>query len=89
MSWYVTAVGRAAPVMEAVRRQIDGVMCSEPEQTIKGMAASLIEKALTAYPSNAPVRVTAQGSQSTSHGGAGEAINSLEIKVEPLFGFVE
>jgi hypothetical protein len=76
------------PVLQEITRQADGVRCAEPEQSIKAAVVAIIEQALTAYPSGAAVRVTGQGSQSIGSSGR-DAINSLDLKIESLFGFVE
>jgi len=88
MSWYITAVGRPMPVLEAVTAQANAVTCMEPEQSIKATVVAILGQALAAYPPGAAVRVKASGSQSTGHDGK-DAINSLELNIEPLFGFVE
>lgn len=93
MSWYVRAVGKPIAVNDELERQFGNVRCSEPEETIKNSAFALITTALSKFPANAAVSVTAQGSQTVSNGKqsltTGEAINSLEIKIEPLWNFVE
>lgn len=95
MSWYIHASGKPIALVDELARQFGNVKCSEPEETIKNNAFALISTALSKFPASAAVRVTAQGSQTTIGDdgkqtmGAGEAINSLEIKIEPLWRFVE
>ncbi|TAK86728.1 MAG: hypothetical protein EPO20_06330 [Betaproteobacteria bacterium] len=89
MSWSVAAIGKPSAVAEKLAAQFANIKCSEPEETIKSNVASAIAVALNAFPPSSAVRVEAHGSQSTDLGKPGIATNSLSVKIEPIYGFVE
>ena len=89
MSWHVTAIGRGEPLRNNLNEQISRITCIEPEHAIKGDVATLIARALSCYPANMVVKVTASGSQTNHQMSDGEFVNSLSVQIEPQWGFVE
>lgn len=90
MSWSVMAIGRPAAVAASVAKTTAAIKCVEPEETIKNAIAGAIATALGAFPPTYAVRVEASGSQSTpDHTKPAEISNSLSVKIEPIWGFVE
>lgn len=92
MSWSYNSIGRAPAVIEDARKKLGAIKCSEPEETIKGKVVNIIEAALLAMPEASAVKIEAYGSQS-AYGNdgvnAGRMSNSVMLKIEPLYGFVE
>jgi hypothetical protein len=90
MSWGFEFVGKASAVRTKCAAEFAKNPCSEPEETVRQSAAKAVDEALAAQDSTVAVKVTARGSQSfqdyTKQTGV---CNSLEIKIEPLWGFVE
>lgn len=90
MSWSVSAVGKAAKVAAKVKADLARMTCVEPEETLKSHAGVIIGAALAAMPADYPVEVSAAGSQSSlTERGPGVALNNLDIKIRPLWGYVE
>jgi hypothetical protein len=91
MSWSVSAIGKAAAVAEKVASELERSKCSEPEETIKNTVADVVGVALRAFPPNYAVRVNASGSQQTPDFSKApkEIVNSLNVSIEPIWGFVE
>lgn len=90
MSWSLSAVGKAVAVAAKLKKDFANIKCSEPEETIKNQACAAIATALAAFPPGQAVSVSAGGSRSVAdHKKPEEAVNSLSIKIEPLWGFVE
>jgi hypothetical protein len=89
MSWSVAVpLGRAPAVRAAVAKQFEqGGKCTEPEETIRQAAAKIIDAALAAQDPSKVVEVIASGSMSSSAGKVDS--NSLSIKIEPKWGFLE
>jgi hypothetical protein len=90
MSWSVSAIGKASAVASKLAVDFASVKCSEPEETIKSGVAGAVAVALAAFPPNYAVRVEAYGSQSCpdSSKAPNEKTNSLNVKIEPVWGFV-
>lgn len=93
MSWSVGAVGKASAVAAKIAKDIAAVKCSEPEETIKNSVGTIIATALAAYPDTYAVTVGASGSQGTGHspdqpGVAIGQVNTLQVSIGPLYGFV-
>ena len=92
MSWSISRIGRAKAVAQAIADDIEKIKCAEPEQTIKAQVGAAIAMALTAFPEDYAVRVSASGSQSGCYPETEEnkdrRINNLDLKIEPLYGFV-
>jgi hypothetical protein len=86
MSWSVTAVGKPRAVAAKIAAQFEAIKCYEPEETIKKSVAAALAAALEAYPETTAVNVQASGSQS---GKELPVTNSLSVKLETLYGFVE
>jgi hypothetical protein len=82
MSWSVKAVGRASAVAEKLALNFAQIQCSEPEETIKNRVAEAVAAALGAFPRDKAVLVEASGHQS-------EQVNTLNVKIDPLWGFVD
>lgn len=90
MSWSFQAVGKAAAVLEKARIDLPKINCPQPEETIKGNVLVQLEAALPFFPPGYAVKVTASGSQyAPDHTKPKEVVNSFELKIEPLWGFVE
>jgi hypothetical protein len=89
MSWSVQGVGRAPAVRAAIAKQFSSQgKCSEPEETVRQAAISIIDAALSGQGPSVAVKVSASGSQGTSYP-SNEVQNQLSITIEPLYGFVE
>ena len=90
MSWSVSAVGKAPAVAAKLATQFAAIKCAEPEETIKGNVASAVASALAVFPPSYAVRVEASGSQHAPDSKKpAELSNSLIVKIEALYGFVE
>jgi hypothetical protein len=87
MSWSFNAVGKPLAVAAKMKADLARNKCVEPEETIKSAVADIVEKALSAFPVNFPVEVSASGSQSTDSTGA--AANHLTVNIKPLWGFLD
>jgi hypothetical protein len=61
----------------------------EPEETIKGKVAEIIETCLSAFPADSAVQIEASGSQSTDGTKLGIAVNTLTVGIKPIYGFIE
>lgn len=93
MSWSVSAVGKASAVAVKIAKDFAATKCSEPEETIKNGVATIVAAALAAYPDTYAVTVTANGSQSPGYspdapGTPMGQVNSLQVSISPLYGFV-
>lgn len=93
MSWSISVVGKAGAVAAKVAAEVIKIKCSEPEETIKNGVGAILATALGAYPENSAVQVDASGSQGSGYDHAtGQSvsghINSLSVKVSPLYGFL-
>lgn len=86
MSWHISAVGMPAEVKMKLHQNAASVKHAEPEQTVKNLTLAVICTALDSYPPNHPVRVEASGSQAANS--ADKAVNALNVKIEPLWGFL-
>jgi hypothetical protein len=89
MSWSISGrIGKAPGVRAAVAKEFEqSSKCAEPEETIRQAAKQIIDAALAAQGENQVVEVSASGSQSTS--GITVVSNSVNIKVQPVWGFIE
>lgn len=90
MSWSVSAVGKPAAVAAKLAADFARITCNEPEASIKNNTATSIASALAAMPGSCAVQVEASGSQYVPDASKPEvAINTLSVKIVPLYGFVE
>lgn len=90
MSWSVNAVGKSTAVAVKLAGDFGRIKCAEPEETIKNTVWSAIEAALLVFPPTQAVRVEASGSQyAPDSTKPDEKTNSLTVRLEPIFGFVE
>jgi hypothetical protein len=95
MSWSVASVGKAQAVAAKLEKRFADINCAEPEHTIKNAIAQVVATALSAYNPNTPVRVEASGSQSdddwnkAESGKTGKKTNSMSVKIEPIWNFIE
>lgn len=87
MSWSLSAIGKPAAVATKLATEFATGNYNEPEATVRKAVASAIAAALKAYPAASAVKVEAAGSQNGS--GPTEVINSLSVKVESVYGFIE
>ena len=88
MSWSASAIGKPKAVAENIEKQCTAYKCPEPEETIRQGAAGLVRTALEAFPEGMAVKVDMSGSQSTGSDPT-KATNTLSVKIEPIYGFVE
>ena len=66
------------------------VMVGEPEETAKLNVVEVLETLLPSYPANVAVQVLANGSQyAPDHRHPTEVVNSFNLEIKPLYGFVE
>jgi hypothetical protein len=90
MSWSVSGVGKPEALAAKLAKDFAGNKCSEPEETIRQLAASAIAKALEVFPKDKVVSVSASGSQQGgSTGPQPTYVNQLKVEINPLYGFVE
>lgn len=87
MSWSFSASGRPAAVAEKMRADLGRQPCAEPEESIKSGIVDVLGAALSAYPERSAVTVSASGSQGTD--ADGRHVNSLTVRLEPIWGFIE
>jgi hypothetical protein len=88
MSWSVSAIGKPAAVAAKVQKDLSAYKCVEPEEQVKVAAGAAIVAAVTAYPPDSCVKVSASGHQGTATE-EGKAFNNLRVDIEPVYGFVE
>lgn len=86
MSWSFYGIGKPEAVARKAREDMARQKCHEPEESIKSMALDLIETSLMAMPASSAVHVQASGSQSKNDNGA---VNTFNLKIDPVYGFVE
>jgi hypothetical protein len=90
MSWSVSGIGKPVAVAAKLAKDFAGNKCNEPEESIRQMAASAIAAALKVYPDTHAVKVEASGSQQGGSAGPQPTyVNQLNVKIEPVYGFVE
>ena len=97
MSWSFNAIGKPAAVAKKARHDLGKINCAEPEQGIKERVIEAIEMACAGMPDDCAVKIAASGSQGGAykleHGAyheiKGKFNNSLNLVIEPIFGFVE
>ena len=92
MSWGVNAIGKSLAVAAKVAAEFAQHPCIEPEEGVRQAAAVAIAAALAAQDPNTAVKVEAGGHQSPIYDATGKMIgiqNTLSVKVEPVYGFVE
>jgi hypothetical protein len=87
MSWSLSKSGFAGPVAVLIAEDIKRSKCVEPEETIKNTVGQAIILALEAYPPETPVNVAASGSQGQMVDG--KCVNSLNVAITPMYGFVK
>jgi hypothetical protein len=89
MSWGIGSFfGRAPSVREQVVKAFTNQgKCAEPEETIKQVAAQIIDAALAGQDPGQVVEVSASGSMHTTGGKV--TSNTLNIAVTPRYGFLE
>jgi hypothetical protein len=89
MSYSVNESGPSQEVAEKLAEQLSKIVCAEPEETLKNMAASVISTALEAMPQDALVQVSLNGSQATDHDSEGDETgtfrNTLNLTIKPIF----
>lgn len=89
MSWSFSAVGRPNAVAQKLRVEAETTRCAGAEETARKAVleqASLLCE--NGFSSDNAVRVAASGSAYTQGDGS-QSYNSLDLKIEPLYGFVE
>jgi hypothetical protein len=92
MSWSVAAIGKAKAVRAEIAGQFArGGKCTEPEETIRQNAATVIDHALESTSEMFVVSVSASGSQGFKDYSKPEngVHNNLRITIEVQHGFVE
>ena len=86
MSWSVAFTGKAPEARAKISEQFkNSGPCIEPEETVRQLAAKLIDLALEAQAPDQEVKVSAYGSQNSIwHGGIPTVQgNSLNITITP------
>lgn len=89
MSWSFYSIGRPKTVLKKARSDLTLYKCLEPEEGIKMSVLDIMDSALSAFPDDSAVEVTAMGSQSSMVTGKNKCINSLTVIIKPLHGFLE
>ena len=90
MSWSVNRTGMPAVVAAWIAKDLAGIKCAEPEETIKNAVAQAVAAGLAAMPRNLVVVVAASGSQYAPDSRKPEEFqNTLFVDMKPLYGFVE
>ena len=91
MSWSVSAVGKPPAVRASIAERFTRNKCSEPEESIRQAAAAIIDKAIEAQGDKVALQVDASGSQSADYSTQPPTVgsNTLHIKLQPIYGFVE
>lgn len=86
MSWSVNVVGKPQAVAEALRAEKEVDRCAEPEESFRQAALELMAQTALAQGDECAVRATGSGSMWRD----GDTIksNNLDIKIEPLYGFL-
>lgn len=87
MSWSVTAIGSPAGVAAKfggdLRRNAETF--NEPERSLCMKIADLVDLTLAEFPPGVAVDVSGNGYQSTTDGGA---VNTVHLKITPIYGFI-
>lgn len=87
MSWSFYGMGKPHAVAAKMKTELERNACVEPEEGFRQRAGALIIDALSAFPPTVVVTVQAGGSQSAK---AEDGVaNTLNLKIEPIYGFVE
>lgn len=91
MSWSTEAVGKPDAVARKIAADISNIKCQGPEEAIKNEISDVIGLALGDFPPGAVVRVRASGSQSyvDYHDHTKGRHHTLNVSIEPIWGFVE
>lgn len=93
MSWSVQAIGRVKALKDRMAEEFGKATCMEPEETVRQAAGATIASALAAQDPDSVVQISASGSQSQKYDGTGAPTglftNNLDVKVTPVWGFVE
>lgn len=90
MSWSVSAIGRPAAVAAKLEKEFSMYKCAEPEESIKQAAKGVVLAAVNGFPEDALVLVQASGHQQSGETkGTDKAQNTLQVKIEPVYGFIE
>ena len=88
MSWSFQAVGRPAAVAEKAKAEQETPRCAGAEEVARTAVLEAVGVLCReGFTNEHAVRVSASGSAYTDNGV--QKYNSLELKVEPLYGFVE
>ena len=93
MSWGVSGVGKPVALAAKLATEFSKNPCCDPEESVRQAAGAVIAACLAAQDPNSVVTVMAGGHQSTVYGTDGNATgqyqNTLNIKIDPIYGFVE
>jgi hypothetical protein len=93
MSWGINAIGKPPAVAAKLATEFSVHPCIEPEEGVRQAAAVVIAAVLAVQDPSSAVRVEAGGCQSTNYDSKGQPTgtfqNTLNIKIEPIYGFVE
>lgn len=89
MSWSIGGfLGKAPAVRGKVALAFSGGgKCPEPEEAIRQLASKIIDVALAEQDPSQVVEVSASGSMSTN--GSKVVSNTLNISINPKWGFIE
>lgn len=89
MSWSFYATGKPKAVLAKADeefKRIDGQITAVPERSIAQLVHTMIATALGGMPDSSAVSIQSSGSQSTTVDGA---YNSINLVIQPIYGFVE
>jgi len=95
MSYHITAVGRPIAVGASVVKQVESYGASMPvrEKTLLTAVVEALSAELLQFPPDQPVRLTLTGSQGSAYVNGktvdGSVVNSMNVQLEPLYGFVD
>ena len=95
MSWSVSAIGKPVAVAANIENAFSSATpCAEPEETVRQSARRLIADCLNAQRPDSVVQVSASGSMAQTYDQTmktwGPPVNNqVEIKINPVYGFVE
>lgn len=87
MSWSVQAVGKPEAVVKKLATEFEKITyLAGVEAELKDAVDKLVAVAVSAYTGSYAVRVTASGSASNYKEGVTQSLNLL---IEPIYGFIE
>jgi hypothetical protein len=89
MSWSVSLKGKTPAIAAKLKEELAIYVCPEPEEAIRQAAMRQIMSILEAAPEGTPFAVDASGSQYISDPKDGKPIINMNIRCEPIYGWIE